>query len=549
MASRRFSEPGSLQPVDLADSTSDFDSPDAPRKNRLDAPIRGPKLGPLEFLRWGWRGLTSMRTAIVLLVLLAFASIPGSLVPQRSSDPNGVIVFRDANPDLFALYDSFQLFDTFTSVWFSSIYVLLFVSLIGCILPRSLHHWRILRAEPAEAPDNWVRLPFRRDEPATGGVDAALSRAEATLRRARFRVVRDDSGLRAEFGYLRETGNLVFHIALVGILVTLALTGGYGWHGQRVIVEGQTFTNQLASYDTFNPGAWFSETQLEPYAVSLNTFTPEYTQKSPADPWVPIDFTAELSVTDGDGTSAATLKVNEPLAVGNSQMYLLGNGYAPVITVRDPDGVVVFEQPVVFLSQDSNLTSVGVVKVPDGLAEQLGMQGFFYPSAVALESGALSSNNPEPTNPTVTFNVYTGDLGLDSGQTANVFQLPVEDLTQIAGRHTGIDVVLTPGDVFTLPGDLGSVEFSGLRRFIGVEVRYDATQSGVGVSTFFIIAGLLASLGTRRRRVWIRVAGTDRRPKLEWGGMARGDDPRLDVALDKLVERSRPTAPDKVSTK
>jgi cytochrome c biogenesis protein len=187
--------------------------------------------------------------------------------------------------------------------------------------------------------------------------------------------------------------------------------------------------------------------------------------------------------------------------------------------------------------------------VPDGLSEQVGMQGFFYPSAVELDSGALASNNPEPTNPAVTFNIYTGDLGLDSGQTANVFQLPTEDLTLIAGRNTGVDVVLTPGDVFTLPDGLGSVEFSGLRRFIGVEIRHDATQSGVAFGAFFAIAGLLASLGTRRRRVWIRVAGSGRTPKLEWGGMARGDDPRLEVVLDKLVERSRPIEPDKLGTK
>lgn len=536
-----------MQPVDLADTTSDFDSPDAPRKNRVDAPIRGPKLGPLEFLRWGWRVLTSMRTAIILLVLLALASVPGSLVPQRSSDPNGVIAFRDGNPDLFAFYDSIQLFDTFTSVWFSSIYVLLFVSLIGCILPRTLHHWRILRAEPAEAPSSWARLPFRRVVPATGGIDAALAKAEAELRRARFRVVRDGDGIRAEFGYLRETGNLVFHIALVGILATLALMGGYGWNGQRVLIEGQTFTNQLASYDTFNPGAWFDESQLEPYGVTLESFTPEYVRDPVKDVWMPIDFDAQVTVTEGDAERPVTLKVNEPLAAGNSQMYLLGNGFAPVITVRDSAGVVVFDQPVVFLSQDANLTSVGVVKVPDGLPEQIGLQGFFYPSAVELDSGALSSNNPEPVNPTVTFNIYKGDLGLDSGASANVFQLPVDDLTQIAGRHTGIDVVLTPGDVFTLPEGLGTVEFSGLRRFIGVEIRHDATQLGVGISTLFVILGLLASLGTRRRRVWVRVGGTARKPELEWGGMARGDDPRLEVALDKLVEKSHPGSPDKVA--
>ena len=488
-----------------------------------------------------------MRTAIVLLVLVALASIPGSLVPQNSSDPNGVIAFRDSNPELFEFYDSIQLFDTFSSVWFSSIYVLLFISLIGCILPRTLHHWRVLRAEPAEAPESWKRLPFRRTEEAVGGVDAALARAEAALRAARFRVSRDGRAIRAEFGYLRETGNLVFHIALVGILGTIAATSGFGWNGQRIIIEGQTFTNQLASFESFHPGAWFDEDQLVPYGVSLTSFVPEYTKDEAKDVWMPIDFTAEVTVTTDEGTRDATLKVNEPLALGDSQMYLLGNGFAPVFTVRDPDGNVVFDQPVAFLSQDANLTSVGVVKIPDGLPEQVGMQGFFYPSAVELESGALSSNNPEPTKPTVTFNVYTGDLGLDSGRSANVFQLPVEDLTQIAGRHTGTEVVLTPGDVFVLPNDLGSIEFSGLKRFIGVEIRHDPTQLGVAISTFFVIAGLLASLGTRRRRVWVRVAGTARKPVLEWGGMARGDDPRLETALHKLVDRAHSDSPDKVA--
>ena len=547
MASRRPSDPASLQPVDLADVTSDFDSADSPRKNRLDDPIRGPKLGPLEFLRWVWRVLTSMRTAIILLVLVAFASIPGSLVPQRSSDPNGVSIFRDTNPELFKFYESIQLFDTFTSVWFSSIYLLLFISLIGCIVPRTLYHWRILRAEPAAEPASWARLPYRRSERATQGAAVALDCAETVLRKAHYRVVRDDTSIRAEFGYLRETGNLVFHIALVGILTTLAATGGFGWSGQRVIIEGQTFTNQLASYDSFHPGSWFTEQNLQPYAVSLETFTPEYTKDPVKDVWMPIDFTATVTVTEGDATREVILKVNEPLVAGDSQMYLLGNGFAPVITVRDPQGTVVFDQPVVFLSQDSNLTSVGVVKVPDGLSKQLGLQGFFYPSAVDLESGALSSNNPEPTNPTVTFNVYTGDLGLDSGVAANVFQLPVDSLTQIAGRHTGTDVILTPGDVFDLPGGLGSIEFTSLRRFIGVEIRHDPTQMGVAVSTFFIVAGLLASLGTRRRRVWIRVRGTARIPELEWGGMSRGDDPRLDAALDRLVEKTRQPSTDKVT--
>ena len=90
----------------------------------------------------------------------------------------------------------------------------------------------------------------------------------------------------------------------------------------------------------------------------------------------------------------AILKVNSPLEIGGTQIYLLGNGYAPVVTVRDPEGVAVYSGAIPFLPQDANLTSLGVVKVPDGLAEQVGMIGFFYPDPVQLDSGAYASFSP-----------------------------------------------------------------------------------------------------------------------------------------------------------
>ncbi|MBT5431725.1 MAG: cytochrome c biogenesis protein ResB, partial [Micrococcales bacterium] len=72
-----------------------------------------------------------MRNALILLLLLAIAAVPGSVYPQRSADPNGVKVFYDNRPELAPILDSLQLFDVYTSVWFSAIYILLFVSLAG----------------------------------------------------------------------------------------------------------------------------------------------------------------------------------------------------------------------------------------------------------------------------------------------------------------------------------------------------------------------------------------------------------------------------------
>ena len=124
----------------------------------LGTGVAQPKLGFTGWLRWGWRQLTSMRTALVLLLLLAIAAIPGSIVPQRSADPNGVTQWRTDNPDLFPVLDALQMFDVYTSAWFSAIYILLFVSLIGCVIPRTKHHWKAMRSRPPRTPARLSRL-------------------------------------------------------------------------------------------------------------------------------------------------------------------------------------------------------------------------------------------------------------------------------------------------------------------------------------------------------------------------------------------------------
>ena len=126
-----------LRPADHADATA-----------ADDRGIAQPKLGFTGWMRWGWRQLTSMRTALVLLLLLAIAAIPGSIVPQRGADPNGVSQYRTDHPDLSPTLDGLQLFVEYTSAWFSAIYILLFISLIGCVIPRTTHHFKALRARP-----------------------------------------------------------------------------------------------------------------------------------------------------------------------------------------------------------------------------------------------------------------------------------------------------------------------------------------------------------------------------------------------------------------
>ena len=519
---------------------SDFHDSEAPAPRST---IAQPKLDAAGWVRFAWRQLTSMRTALVLLLLLAVAAIPGSLVPQRSADPNGVVQFERDNPDLFPVLDALQVFDTYTSVWFSSIYLLLFVSLIGCIIPRTQHHWKALRARPPATPARLDRLVGYTERRASVDVETALAEAHTLLRKQRFRVEgygdsHGSASLSAERGYLRETGNLVFHMALVGILATIGLAGGFGYNGQRVIIEGQTFTNQLTSFDSFSPGRFFDESRLDPFSIRLDEFEAVYDLDTTTGRAIPLDFTASVTVAENAEQRTETVKVNEPLPVGATNAYLLGNGFAPWITVFDGEGTAVFSQPVPFLPQDGNLTSLGVVKVPDGLDEQLGMIGFFYPSAIALESGALSSIFPEPDNPVLTLNVFEGDLGLNEGVPRNAYSLNTDDLDQITGGDTGVDsIVLQLGDSAELPDGRGSVEFTSLPRFVSLDIHHDPTQAGVLVSSLLVLAGLLTSLFVPRRRLWVVATADGDGVRLQYAGLARGDDAGLERAVAEFADR------------
>jgi cytochrome c biogenesis protein len=514
-----------------------------------DKSIAQPSLGPIGYLRFFWRQLTSMRTALFLLLLLAFASIPGSLVPQRSSDPNGVLQYQDANPDLYPILEKLQAFDTYTSVWFSSIYLLLFVSLIGCIIPRTKHHLAALRSKPPKTPARLERLTGFTERSTDAAASDLLTSARALLRKQGYRTVLFDNSVSAERGYLRETGNLVFHAALVGVLVTVGIGGGFGYSGQRVVVEGQKFVNVLGDFDSFNPGRFFSADNLEPYRIKLDEFDAEYELENQDAIGQATDYSAYVTTTvPGEGDSEHVIKVNEPIRIGDTDVFLLGNGYAPTLTVRDPDGNVVWSDSVPFLPQDAMLTSLGVVKVPDGLAKQVGMIGFFYPTVATLESGALTSRFPGLVSPVLSLRVYTGDLGLDDGVGRSVYNLDTLSLTPIAGDGADTEALqLEPGETAEIPGGLGTIELSDVKRFASLDIHHDPSQVWVLVFAMLILGGLLTGLFVPRRRVWVKVVeAADGSRSVQYAGLARGDDPQLEAAVASIADNHVPSTGIKV---
>lgn len=526
-------------------------------KDAEAATPRGPHLGPFGWLRWTWRQLTSMRVALLLLLLLAVVALPGSFFPQRSVDAQGVVQYYADHPSSAPWLERLGIFDVYASPWFSAVYLLLFLSLIGCIVPRTRVHLRALRAQPTRVPRSFSRFPVRNEltvaappEQVRDTLMAALGRryrrrAAVERRTTASGATSETLTVSAERGYGRESGNLLFHLALVGLLTVTAWGQLVHYRGQALVIEGDSFVNSALGYDSFDSGAWFAEDSLEPFRFRLDSFESVFTDDAQA-----RDFTANVTVSDPDGSERAdTIRVNYPLAVGEVNVYLVGNGYAPDLTVRDASGQIAFSGPVPFLPTDNVYTSNGVVMVPDanGGESQLGFKGTLLPTAVMSSQGRfLGSAYPQPIDPVIVLDAYVGDLGLDDGVPQNLYVLDTERMTLLtgtddAGRSEPFQVIMRPGEEVELPDGQGSITFNALPRFVALDLRRDPSVPWMGLFAALAFAGLIGSLFLPRRRVWARLAdGGDGTTVVTAAALARGDDPVLRRELERLLDALGP---------
>ncbi|MFI7410934.1 cytochrome c biogenesis protein ResB [Streptomyces sp. NPDC049627] len=515
-----------------------------------------PSFGVIGWARWFWRQLTSMRVALLLLLLLSLGAIPGSLIPQTGIDEMKVAEFRKAHSTLAPIYDKLGLFHVYSSVWFSAIYILLFVSLIGCIVPRTWQFVGQLRSRPPAAPRRLTRLPAHTTWRTEAEPEQVREAALALLKKRRFRAHLAGDAVAAEKGYLREVGNLVFHIALVVLLTAFAWGQLFKSEGNKLIVEGDGFSNTLTQYDDFKSGSLFNQDDLDPFSFTLKNFKGTYEVTGP-NRGTPRTYQADIAYSVGayGKDKRTTVKVNEPLEIGDSKVYLVSHGYAPVITVRDGRGKVVFHDAVPLLPLDGNVTSTGSIKVMDGYRDakgkwdQLGFQAFFLPS-YGGDGTAVVSQFPALLNPVLNLAAYHGELGVNSGLPQNVYQLNKKDLKGFKNsKGEQLRENLKPGETMKLPNGAGSLTFEkDIKEWAGFQV---ARQPGSGwalVGALAAIFGLAASLFIQRRRVWVRaVKGADGITVVEMAGLGRSESAKVPEELGDLagvLYEQAPGAPD-----
>ncbi|MFC7618030.1 cytochrome c biogenesis protein ResB [Actinokineospora soli] len=492
-----------------------------------------------------------MRTALVLLFLLALAALPGALLPQRSLNLRAVDQFIEANGWWGEFLDRVQAFDVYASVWFSAVYLLLFVSIVGCLVPRTAEYAKALRAQPVLTPRNLARLPHHDTADDTRTPDEVVAAAKGVLRGWRTVERTEDDGARtisAEKGYLRETGNLLFHFAMLGLIVALAIGKMINYEGQVIVLaNGSQFCNAgTLGYDSFRPGLRVDGTELTPFCLRVNDFRADYLPSGVAD-----QFTAGIDYQSGDDLETGTwrpyrLQVNSPLRTEGDRVYLLGHGYAPVFTVTFPNGET-RTQTIQWRPVDQlTLLSEGATKFdPPGVTDpaerrtkQLAITGLFAPTQI-VHGGVLSSSFPDLTDPGVAVDVMRGDLGIDSGRGQSIFEIDQSlvdsgRLTRVARQN------LSLGDAITLD-DGTVVKFSGVERWVSLQVSHDPAQPWVLGFAVAMLIGLGVSLTVKRRRLWVRARPGDAgRTVVTVGGLARTDQAGYGEEFSRIAAALRP---------
>ena len=543
-------------------------TPDVASLSNRPAPVQPgdgrPDGGLVPVLRRGWRRLTSMRTALVLLFLLALAAVPGSLLPQVPLNPIKVDRYRAEHPALAPWLGRAGLFDVFGSPWFAAIYLLLFLSLVGCLVPRTRQHLRVLRGTPPPTPRHLHRLPESASYEVRGVPAELAERARGVLRGWRV-VTRAEPGgvvtLAAEKGYLRETGSLVFHLALTVLLAGIAAGRLWGYQGTVLVEEGKGFCNSVALYDAFRSGR-LVHGGLAPFCVDrLDSFTARYDPDG-----TPSLFRADIRYSEGlDGAQRSyPLEVNKPLRIEGVRVYLVSHGFAPRFTVRTTSGQVFADYSAPFLPQDGRLLSEGVLKLPDARPRQLAVLGLFAPTAVDLGGGRVASVSPAPDAPGVAIAVFAGDLGLDSGRPQSVYSVDQAQIDR-GVLHAVARARMVPGDTLRLT-DGTRITFEGYRQWATIQVSHDPGQPVVLGAAVFVVLGILLSLSVRRRRIWLRFtpgpAGADgdgapdgapdgvseeaadgRRTVVAVGGLARTDAGSFSAEFARVADEVRGTLP------
>jgi cytochrome c biogenesis protein len=429
-----------------------------------------------------WRIFTSMRTALILMLILAVLALVGTLVIQAPSgmtgDSQAYQAWLDSITPKYGGWtgpmNALGLFSIFSSVWFKGIIVLLTTSVLACSVNRFKGLWKTaIHPRTKMTPVFYDRAPHSETIDATVATDAALADVTKTFKSHHFRTVverdGDEIAVYADRYRWAPFGTLMAHISLVMILVGALVGGTWGFNnGEFAVPVGSTVEVG-------------NGTGL---AVKANSFNDSYYENG-----APSDYAADLVLyKDGQQVAAQTVRVNQPLGYGDVNFYQSFFGAATDMTVTDAAGKSLFSRGVPLLYTASN----GTERVGQFLLPEQGLTVI----VVTPASGEISQT------------IRPGQVQVEVYKTG--------DAAQPIGSQ-----VVTQGQPVEMAGL--TFAFDRERQFTGLIVAKDPGVPFVFGGALLLIFGLFLVFFFPSRRIWTRIVPGGAGSEVRVGATSRHD--------------------------
>lgn len=341
-----------------------------------------------------WQTLGSVRTGIIVLIIVVVVSAAGTLILQRPlTDPDEMQ--RAYSPQLLHLLDRFGLTDVFHAWWFAALLSLLSLTIILASIQRFPTAWRFF-ARPYRRTDSHFRavLPVQKQIPIKNP-EQGLEAAEAALRSMGLKPQRVRDGnevsLFAERNRLSVMAVYIVHASLLLIFIGGIIDAVYGYRGFVALTPGQAATTIDLRDGT---------KKVLPFSVRCDGAGQEnYADGSPKRWW------SKLAVVEsGRETQRKEIVVNDPLVYGGVRFYQASFGRTGQV-----DKVVLGATPAGATSGAKEI-SLGVNETASLDADTTVRMTRFVPDFVVRDNEIYTRSN-SPDNPAIELEVASKKTG------------------------------------------------------------------------------------------------------------------------------------------
>lgn len=420
-----------------------------------------------------WKFFSSVKLAVVLLIILAIVSIIGTIIEQNQPTEQ---YLREYSASTVRLFEALGFFDMYHTWWFVLLLMLLTANLTVCTLDRFPRTWEIIKAPLKPLDDDMLKaLPFKKEVALKLGMDKAEARISQALRARRYKfLVTAGSGVfqfYTQKGVYSRLGVYITHASIILIFIGGLIGAFFGFKGFLNLPEGEAsnvvYIRNEPMWDRLMDGLGVSRSQVvyDPrggvpamplgFYIRCNNFEVDYYQSDHGPTGMPSEYYSDLSVFDLRGRKIMDkrIEVNDPLTYRGITFYQSSYGTMPgasgkiVLNIRSKTDSGPGETVILDPGQSVYVGSI------DRSIKVLGIAAFGVRDQATGEVNFFRSRNDELVNPAVEIEVAksgrplykTTLLKVDQGEPYMPENYIISYADYWGARYTGLQVTKDPG--------------------------------------------------------------------------------------------------------